>query len=93
MFENNNPLMFIETYKEDIKIEKVCKFDSRKQKLKDLSIKEFNIENFKIYKYLDKTIIPYKSDDKKIYGIIVSKIEGSLTLDLNESIKFEEIKL
>lgn len=92
MFEKNNPLMFIDTYKEDIKVEKVCKFDSRKQKVKDLTYEDFNLDNFKIYKYFDKTIIPYKSDDKKIYGIIVSKIEGNIILDLKDAIKLEEIK-
>ena len=92
MLENNNPLMFIETYKEDIKFEKVCKYDSRKQKVANSNITDLNIENLKVYKYLDKTIIPYKSDDKKIYGIIVSKIEGNIILDLNEFTKFEEIK-
>ena len=90
--DNNGPLMFIDTYKDDLKFDKVCKYDSRKNK-KDNSIVKQEIDLFKIYKYNEKMIIPYKLQDNKIYGIIISKVEGNVSLDLNESAKFEEIKL
>lgn len=90
--DNNGPLMFIDTYKDELKIDKVYKYDSRKIK-KDNHIVKQEIELFKIYQYNEKMIIPYKLQDNKIYGIIISKIEGNVCLDLNESAKFEEIKL
>lgn len=90
--ENNGPLMFIDTYKDELKIDNVYKYDSRKNKKEDINIKQ-EIELFKIYQYNEKMIIPYKLHDNKIYGIIIYKVEGNVCLDLNESAKFEEIKL
>ncbi len=98
---SNGPLMFIETYKDEINDDKIYKYDSRRNKsiLKgrnSILENEISIENIKIYKYQDKLIIPYKTDLKNIYGIIISKVENNIVknivLDLNESSKMEIFK-
>ena len=100
--DNNGPLMFIETYKDEINDKKVYKYDSRKNKgtLKNKSTlfeNEFDIENIKIYKYQDKLIIQYKTDLNHLYGIIISNVENNIVdnivVDLKESSKFENFKL
>lgn len=98
---SNGPLMFIETYKDEINEDKIYKYDSRKIKkvLNDrdsLLDNGISVDNIKIYKYQDKLIIPYKTDTKNIYGIIISKFENNIVkdvvIDLNESCKFEIFK-
>ena len=97
--DNNSPLMFIETFKDEIKSDNVSKFDSRKVKIKNDVVlnSDFNFEDIKVYKYKDKLIIPYKTDKYKLYGIIISLFEGNIvsniTLDLNEFSEFQEFKL
>lgn len=90
--------MFIETFRDEIKDNFNCLYDSRKNK--DNNINELNnleSNNIKIYKYEDVLVLPFKREKNKFSALIISKVEGNIikniTLNINEFSKFEEFKL
>lgn len=94
--ENSGPLMFIETYRDEIKEDFNNLYDSRKNKNNISGFDNIIINNFKIYRYEDILLIPFKKEKNKIYALVISKVEGNIlkniTLTNNEFSKLEEFK-